>query len=92
MAAMEKRLHGKVKIESLRNHSAEVVRQLQQLLASGADARKDPHHKDFYEIEDAGRVFYTYVSPVSGEVRLMAVWRASSAPEVVRAARACCAA
>ena len=89
---MKKRLHGKVIIESLRNHSTEDVHHLQQLLASGADARKDPHHKDFYEIEDAGRVFYTYVSPVNGEVRLMAVWLANSTPEAVHAARACCAA
>lgn len=89
---MIKRLSGKVKIESLRNHSVADVQGLQRLLASGTDAATDPHHKNFYEVEDDGRVFYLYISPVNGEVRLMAVWQANASPEVARAARACCAA
>jgi hypothetical protein len=89
---MKKRLHGKMKIESLRNHSAEDVETLQRLLSAGADATTDPHHRDFYEVEGAGRVFYIYVSPVSDQVRLAAMWYANSTPESVRAARACCAA
>lgn len=89
---MIKRLHGRVKVESLRNHSVEEVETLQRLLAAGADAQADPHHKDFYEVEDSGRVFYLYLSPVTAQVRLVAVWQANSNPETVRAARACCAA
>ena len=89
---MTKRLFGKVQIESLRNHPAGDVQALQRLLAAGADAAMDPHHKNFYEVEDAGRVFYLYISPVNGEVRLLAVWQAGVSPEVARAARACCAA
>jgi hypothetical protein len=89
---MMHRLHGKVKIESLRDHAVRDVESLQRLLATGVDARTDPHHKDFYEVEDAGRVFYIYLSPVSGQVRLAAIWHVKSSPEAVRAARACCAA
>lgn len=89
---MKNGLHGKMKIESLRNHPVEDVETLQRLLAAGADVRTDPHHKNFYEVEGAGRVFYVYVSPVSGQVRLAAIWCANSSPESVRAARACCAA
>lgn len=89
---MNKRLHGRVKIESLRNHPAADVEALQRLLAAGTDASADPHHKDFYEVEAAGRVFYIYISPVTGQVRLAAIWQTSSHPEIVRAARACCAA
>ena len=89
---MRKRLHGKVRIESQRHHPVQDVETLQRLLAAGADARIDSHHKDFYEVEDAGRVFYIYVSPVNGQVRLAAIWHANSSPEIVHAARACCAA
>ena len=87
---MKKRLHGRVKIESLRNHPLQDIETLQRLLAAGADAEADPHHKDFYEVEDTGRVFYIYISPVSGQVQLAAIWQANSHPEIVRAARACC--
>lgn len=89
---MNKRLHGSVNVESLRNHTAGDVETLQRLLATGADASADPHHKDFYEVEAAGRVFYIYISPVSGQVKLAAIWQTNSHPELVRAARACCAA
>lgn len=89
---MNKRLHGRVRVESLRNHPASDVDTLQRLLAAGADATADPHHRDFYEVEDAGRVFYIYISPVSGQVQLAAIWQSNSHPEVVRAARASCAA
>jgi hypothetical protein len=87
---MKKRLHGRVKVESLRHHSAEDLERVQRLLAAGADARLDPHHKDFYEVEDTGRVFYIYISPVSGQVQLAAVWHTNTAPEAVRAVRATC--
>ena len=89
---MKSRLHGKVRVESLRNHPAVDVETLQRLFAAGADAKADPHHKHFYEVEGDGRVFYVYISPVSSDVRLVAVWRTDSKPETVRAARACCAA
>ena len=92
MDVMMNRLHGNVKVESLRNHAVEDIENLQRLLAGGADAVPDAHHKDFYEVEDSGRVFYIYLSPVTGQVRLMAVWHAGSSAETVRLARACCAA
>ncbi len=91
-AVMKNRLHGRVKVESLRNHPVGDVETLQRLLSAGANAEADPHHKDFYEVEDAGRVFYVYISPVNGQVRLAAIWQSNSHPETVRAARACCAA
>ncbi len=91
---MNKRLYGKVKVESLRNHPAADVEALQRLLARGTDAEADPHHKHFYEVQGDGRVFYVYISPVSGAVRLAAVWGADgmpqSKPEIVRALRASC--
>jgi hypothetical protein len=72
--AMNTRLHGEVKVESLRNHSREDLRALEELFARGADARADAHHKDFYEVEDASRVYYVFLSPVSGRVILVAEW------------------
>lgn len=74
MMEMNTRLHGTVKVESLRNHSREDLRALEELFAKGADARGDAHHKDFYEVEDGSRVFYVFISPVSGRVILVAEW------------------
>jgi len=71
---MNTRLHGKIKVESLRNHSREDVRALEELFAAGADAMPDSHHKGFFEVEGGARVFYVYISPVSARVFLVAEW------------------
>lgn len=89
---MKTRLHGKVKVESLRNHAGEDIRALEELFAAGADARADAHHKNFFEVEDATRVFYVYISPVSGRVFLVAEWPKEREAPTVLVKRAFCAA
>jgi hypothetical protein len=74
------RLNQQPNIEDLRNHSAETVEKLRQLLAAGAPARPDPRRKDFYEVENCSRVFYIHISPVNGKVLLLATWLKDEEP------------
>lgn len=61
-------------IEDLRRYPTEEVKQLRELLESGAAACPDPHRKDFYEVANGSRVFYIHVSPATGRVFLLATW------------------
>lgn len=87
---MKTRLHGKIKVESLRNHSREDVHALEELFAAGADAMPDTHHKDFFEVEGGARVFYVYISPVSARVFLVAEWPKERETPTVLMKRAYC--
>jgi hypothetical protein len=60
-------------IDNLRNYSPEIVAKLRALLASGAEARPDPHRKNFYDVANGSRMFYIHVAP-SGKVLLLASW------------------
>ncbi len=68
------RLTRQPEIEDLRNHSAETVEKLRQLLASGAPAKPDPRRANFYEVQNHSRVFYVHISPSNGKVLLLATW------------------
>jgi hypothetical protein len=72
--AMVLRVSENLQIDDLRKHSGEQVETLRNLLAAGAPAQPDPHRDDFYEVADGSRVFYIYISPVTGKVVLLAVW------------------
>ncbi len=82
------RLTQRPNIEDLRNHPAETVEKLRELLAAGAPARPDPHRKDFYEVENGSRVFYIHISPLNGKVLLLATWLKDEQPsETIAASR-----
>jgi hypothetical protein len=67
---------GKVlEVEDLGNHTAVELVRLGILLASTVDAVPDPKRKHFYEVEGASTVYYIYVSPVSGNIYLLATWK-----------------
>ena len=68
------RLTESPKIENLGKYPEENIVCLRALLAAGAQARLDPHRKDFYEVENGASVFYIHISPSSGKVQLLAVW------------------
>jgi len=72
---MTLRLHETAIIEDLRNHPAETVEKLRDLLVSGAPATADPHRCHFYEVQNCSDVFYIHVSPNSGKVYLLATWK-----------------
>ena len=70
------RINERLSIDNLTNHPIEIVEQLDELLTAGAEVRLDPKRKNFYELENAERVFYIHSSPVRGKVMLLATWPA----------------
>lgn len=71
---MVMRLGREHEIEDLRNHPAEMVTTLQNLLASGACGAPDPKRPGFYEVQSGSLVYYIHVSPVTGKILLLATW------------------
>lgn len=67
-------------IEDLRNHPAETVMTLRSLLAGGAMLIPDPKRDGFYEVKSGSLVYYIHVSPVTGNVLLLATWANEAAP------------
>jgi len=67
-------------IEDLRNHPAETVITLRDLLAGGATLIPDPKRGGFYEVESGSLVYYIHVSPVTGNVLLLATWLNEGVP------------
>lgn len=65
-------------IEDPRQYGAEAVGELRSLLTAGGRAHRDPHRENFYEIENDGRTFYIHISPINGEVMLLARWFTSA--------------
>ena len=71
-----------VKIENPRAYDRAAVEHLRQLLEMGRLPQRDHRRPDFYELEGEGETYYIHVSPVSGDVMLLARW--------VHQAQACC--
>jgi hypothetical protein len=69
------RINERVSIDNLNDSPMGIVDQLQELLASGVEARPDPKRRDFYEVEKSGQVFFIHTRPLSGRVMLLATWR-----------------
>jgi hypothetical protein len=63
-----------VKIEDLRNHPAEAVISLRNLLSSGAKVTPDPKRNGFYEVESGSLVYYIYSAPTTEKILLLATW------------------
>jgi hypothetical protein len=63
-----------VNVDNLRSYPTDVVEKLRGLLATGAEVRVDPHRKGFYDVYNGSRVFFIHISPVSGNVMLLASW------------------
>lgn len=73
------KLNEPLHVENLRNYPAEDARRLRDLLLRGALASPDPERKNFYDVEDDGRVFYIHISP-AGSVLLLALWGKEGTP------------
>ena len=78
------RVKAGAKIENPREYEPGAVEHLQQLLEAGSPVQVDPHRDNFYEIEGAIETYYIHLSPISGNVVLVAKW--------LRQSQACCAA
>ena len=70
------------RIENPRAYDPGAVEGLRVLMEVGFPARRDPHRENFYEIEGASETYYIHISPVSGNVVLLAKW--------LRQPRECC--
>ena len=70
------------RIENPREYEPAAVESLRLLLESGSPVQRDPNREDFYEIEGLGETYYIHISPISGNVVLLAKW--------VRQSEECC--
>ena len=64
----------RARIENPRKYESSAVEHLRYLLEVGSPAQRDPHRKNFYEIEGDSETYYIHISPVSGNVVLLAKW------------------
>ncbi len=71
---MRLHLNRDLTIENLKRYPEDIVEKLRDLLATGAEALPDPHRRGFYDVLNGNRVFFIHVSPVSGNVMLLASW------------------
>jgi hypothetical protein len=62
------------RIENPREYEPGAVEHLRYLLEVGSPAQRDPHRKNFYEIEGNSETYYIHVSPINGNVVLLAKW------------------
>jgi hypothetical protein len=67
-------INEQTRIQDPRQYGSEVVSDLRNLLTAGRWAQRDPHREYFYEIENEGSAFYFHISPINGEVVLLAKW------------------
>jgi hypothetical protein len=75
-------VHGKEtgKIRDGRGHAPEIFRKFQAVLCNGAAISSDPKRPDFFELRHRDESFYFYLSPVTGDVLLLAVWGPEHGP------------
>lgn len=62
------------RIENPREYTAHAVENLRNLLTAGGPAERDPHREHFYQLEDNENTYYIHISPVTGNVVLLAKW------------------
>ena len=61
-------------VDTVVDHPAEIIRELEELLLSGGTASPDPKRKGFYDLQNHERTFFINISPVTGRVMLLATW------------------
>jgi len=62
------------RIENPRGYAADEVENLRQLLATGGPGQPDPRREHFYEMAGNSDTYYIHVSPITGNVVLLAKW------------------
>ena len=61
-------------IENPREYAADAVEDLRHLLLAGGQAERDPRREHFYNVEGDKSAYYIHVSPITGNVILLAKW------------------
>lgn len=72
-------INAQSRIEDPRNYGPDIVSELRGLLMAGKCAHRDPRRLHLYELEAGQSTFYIHISPVSGDIMLLARWQMSSA-------------
>jgi hypothetical protein len=67
-----------VKVENPRAYEAGAVKHLQYLLEVGSPVERDPRRENFFDVDGGSEIYYIHVSPVSGNVILLARWMRQS--------------
>jgi len=62
------------RIENPRKYEPGAVEHLRQLLEGGSPVQPDPRREHFYEMEGQNETYYIHLSPISGNVVLVAKW------------------
>jgi hypothetical protein len=70
------------RIENPRAYELGAVEHLRHLLEAGNPAQRDPRREHFYEVEGDHETYYIHISPISGNVVLLAKW--------LRQSQGCC--
>jgi hypothetical protein len=68
------------RIENPREYEVHAVEDLRDLLLAGSQAQPDPHRENFYQIEHDKNAYYIHVSPITGNVILLAKWARQPQP------------
>ena len=71
---MRLHLNTNLTIENLKRYPEDIVEKLRNLLVTGTEALPDPRRRGFYDVLNGNRVFFIHISPVSGNVMLLASW------------------
>lgn len=62
------------KIENPRDYAAHAVEDLRHLLLAGGQAERDPRREHFINLEGETSAYYIHISPITGNVMLLAKW------------------
>jgi hypothetical protein len=63
-----------VRIENARLYPPTVVDRLRTALLKGADLHADESRRNFYDLSIQNRTYFIYVSPINGNITLIATW------------------
>jgi hypothetical protein len=72
-------------VVNARSYPIEIIRELDQLLHEGSSASPDPRRKNFYDLKSPERTFFIHISPLDGQVVLIAAWIHASREVELRA-------
>lgn len=67
-----------MRIENPRLYPLEIVEELQAALSGGGKLRANELRINFYDLATEDRTYFIYVSPVSGDITLIATWAQNS--------------
>lgn len=62
------------RIENPREYESPAVENLRLLLEVGGPMERDPQRENFYQVDGNCETYYIHVSPVTGNVVLLAKW------------------